>query len=197
MSYLKTAYYKFHLYAMTDLIKKIMTGKAVHERCSKWIESQKDYPYSEDDSDLKRKLGESEYDDCYNTDSEFDSVSECGGKRRRLGIQLKNEVLDLACEWGRCVFRSKHMEQFLRHVSNHIPSIQISVRDDSEVYVCQWKDCPYETNMCDEIARHINYHTYHTKLKCIGSNVRKRVKLPVSIGMNLNCSLIKSCSRHY
>ncbi|KAL6431208.1 hypothetical protein ACFW04_007130 [Cataglyphis niger] len=153
-----------------------MTNKIV-DRCSKWVESQQDYPYSEEDT-LKRKLEESEYDDWYNTDSEFDSVSECGAKRHKVGIQLKDEVLDLTCEWTACTFRGNHMDQFMRHVSSHIPNIHISVKDDNEVYVCQWKDCSYCTDVCDEIVQHVNYHAYHTKLKCIGSNVRARTKLP-------------------
>ncbi|XP_071639200.1 histone H4 transcription factor [Temnothorax longispinosus] len=162
---------------MADLEAKLTASKVVLDRCGKWVESQKDCSYSEEET-LKRKLDEFDYDDWCNTDSEFDSVSECGGKKRKVGTQLKDEVLNLACEWKECAFRSGYMDQFLRHVSNHIPSIQISVKDDNEVYVCQWKDCPYDTNVSDEIVRHVNYHAYHTKLKCIGSNVRGRTKLP-------------------
>ncbi|EFN64089.1 MBD2-interacting zinc finger protein [Camponotus floridanus] len=161
---------------MADLPKKLMTSKIL-DRCSKWVESQQDYPYLEEDT-AKRKLEESEYDDWYNTDSEFDSVSECGAKRHKVGIQLKNEALDLTCEWTACTFRSNHMDQFMRHVSSHIPNIHISMKDDNEVYACQWKDCSYYTDVCDEIVQHVNYHAYHTKLKCIGSNVRGRTKLP-------------------
>lgn len=170
---------------MSDVVKKLMASKVVLDRCNKWVESQKDYSYTEEDT-LKRKSEISEYDDCYNTDSEFDSVSECGNKRRRVGTQLKNEVLDLVCQWKECTFRSSHMEQFLRHVSSHIPSIQISVRDDNEVYVCQWENCSYESDVSDEIPRHVNYHAYHTKLKCIGSNIRRQIKLPVCIRINTN-----------
>lgn len=163
---------------MADLAKKLMTSKIL-DRCSKWVDSQQDYPYSEEDT-LKRKLDESEYDDWYNTDSEFDSVSECGAKRHKVGIQLKDEALDLTCEWTACTFRGNHMDQFMRHVSSHIPNIHISMKDDNEVYACQWKDCSYCTDVCDEIVQHVNYHAYHTKLKCIGTNVRGRTKLPVS-----------------
>lgn len=164
---------------MADLEAKLTASKVVLDRCSNWVESQKDYSYSEQET-LKRKLEDFEYDDWCNTDSEFDSVSECGGKKRKVGTQLKKEMLNLACEWKECAFRSGHMDQFLRHVSSHIPNIQISMKDDSEVYVCQWKDCPYDGDVSDEIIRHVNYHAYHTKLKCIGSNVRGRTKLPVS-----------------
>lgn len=166
---------------MADPERNPMASRVMQDRCSKWVESQKDYSYSGDT--LRRKLSESENDDWCCTDSEFDSVSECGRKKRRVGIQLKNEALDLACEWKECTFHNNHMERFLRHVSSHIPNVQISVKDNNEVYVCQWKDCPYETEICDEILRHVNYHSYHTKLKCIGSNVRKKIKLPVSMAV--------------
>lgn len=173
----------------------LMANKVLQDRCSTWVESQKDHSYSEEQS-LKRKLEEFEYDDWYNTDSEFDSVSECGGKKRKVGTQLKDEVLNLACEWKTCTFRSNYLDQFLRHVSSHIPSVQISMKDDNEVYVCQWKDCPYNSDASDEIIRHINYHSYHTKLKCIGSNVRGRTKLPVSSDVDSRWRLeygIKNC----
>jgi len=166
---------------MADIERPLIASKVVQERCSKWVESQKDYSYSDEDR-FKRKLrDETEYEDWYNTDSEFDSVSECGIKRRKVGTPLRNEVLDLACEWDECTFRSDHMDKFLKHVSTHIPNVQISMKDDNEVYVCQWKNCPYDSDVCDEVIRHINYHAYHTKLKCIGSNIRGRIKLPVSI----------------
>jgi len=169
---------------MADLETKLTVSKVELDNCSNWVESQKDCTYFEEET-LKRKLQEEvEYDDWYNTDSEFDSVSECGRKKHKVGTQLKDEVLNLVCEWKECTFRNNHMDQFLRHVSSHIPNIQISMKDDNEVYVCQWKDCPYESDVSDDIIRHINYHSYHTKLKCIGSNVRGRTKLPVSSDIN-------------
>ncbi|XP_018309707.1 histone H4 transcription factor [Mycetomoellerius zeteki] len=162
---------------MEDLEAKLTANEVVLDRCGNWVESQKNCFYIKEET-LKQKPDELECDDWYNTDSEFDSVSECGGKKRKVGTQLKDEVLDLVCEWKECTFRSNYLDKFLRHVSSHIPNIQISIKDDNEVYVCQWKDCPYNTNVGDEVVRHVNYHAYHTKLKCIGSNVRARIKLP-------------------
>ncbi|XP_011154415.1 histone H4 transcription factor isoform X1 [Harpegnathos saltator] len=157
-------------------VTEFKPSKIVQDRCIKWMELQ-DYSYTENTT-AKRKLIEFEYDDCYNTDSEFDSVSVCDTKKRRVGIQLKDEILDLACEWKECSFRSRRMEQFLKHVSGHISNVQVRMKDGNEVFVCQWKDCPYDTFACEEIALHVNYHSYHTKLKSIGSNVRERIKLP-------------------
>ncbi|XP_014484535.1 PREDICTED: histone H4 transcription factor [Dinoponera quadriceps] len=158
---------------MTEVTK---VSKMVQDRCIKWMEELQEDCYTEDTT-AKRK-SETDYEDCYDTDSEFDSVSVCDAKRRRVGTQLKDEVLNLICEWEECSFHSKRIEEFLRHVSSHIPSVQVSVKDDDEVYVCQWKDCPFEAKMYEEVIRHVNYHAYHTKLKSIGSNVRGRIKLP-------------------
>ncbi|XP_011638600.1 histone H4 transcription factor isoform X2 [Pogonomyrmex barbatus] len=162
---------------MVDSETKLIASKMVLDRCGSWVELQKDFSYLEEET-AQCKLDEFEYDDWCNTDSEFDSVSECGGKKRKVGIQLKAEVLDLVCEWKECTFRNSHLDQFLRHISSHIPNVQIGMKDDSEIYMCQWKDCPFDSDVSDEIVRHINYHAYHTKLKCIGSNVRGRIKLP-------------------
>ncbi|XP_023723131.1 histone H4 transcription factor-like [Cryptotermes secundus] len=48
------------------------------------------------------------------------------------------------------------------------------------VYVCLWEQCGFESADSNEITRHVNFHSYHTKVKCIGSNILARSKLPVS-----------------
>lgn len=48
------------------------------------------------------------------------------------------------------------------------------------VYACLWESCGFESSDASEIMRHVNYHSYHTKIKCIGSNILARTKLPVS-----------------
>ncbi|XP_043491634.1 histone H4 transcription factor [Polistes fuscatus] len=160
---------------MTEFVTTSITSNELQERCNIWVESQNEHLYSEDTS--KDKI-ENNYND-YETDSEFDSVSECGGKKRRVGKYLKHEILHLVCEWKNCKFDSKYMEVFSRHVANHLSDLEIKIKeDDTEVYVCQWKNCSYESGISDDISRHVNYHSYHTKLKCIGSNIRQRVKLP-------------------
>ncbi|XP_012281812.1 histone H4 transcription factor [Orussus abietinus] len=162
---------------MADAVKKLITSQEVQERCSDWVESQKDVLYFEDNT-AKRKL-ENERDEFIETDSEFDSVSECGAKRRRLAKQMKAEVLLLLCEWKNCDFSINSMGIFVKHVANHVPQLEVKITEDEKsVYLCQWKGCTYESGINDDIIRHVNYHAYHTKLKCIGSNIRGRVKLP-------------------
>ncbi|XP_033608702.1 histone H4 transcription factor-like isoform X2 [Cryptotermes secundus] len=47
------------------------------------------------------------------------------------------------------------------------------------VYVCLWEKCGFESADSSEITRHVNFHSYHTKLKCIGSNILARSGLPI------------------
>jgi hypothetical protein len=54
-------------------------------------------------------------------------------------------------------------------------------------YACLWGPCDFESVDSSELMRHINYHSYHTKLKCIGSNILARSRLPVSNGHSV-CS---------
>ncbi|XP_017755596.1 PREDICTED: histone H4 transcription factor-like [Eufriesea mexicana] len=161
---------------MAEFTKNLITSKDVQKRCDDWVESQKVFTYT-DETQCKRK--QTDDDDSYNTDSEFDSVSECGTKRRRVGLPLKREVYHLCCEWTGCKYEANHVERFVNHVAAHVSDLNTRTNEkEINVYVCQWSGCLYESNDPDEISRHVNYHAYHTKLKCIGSNIRTRIKLP-------------------
>lgn len=160
---------------MAEFPERAITTHDLQERCTAWVESQRDVVYSESTWCTKP----SSDDESYCTNSEFDSVSECGARKPRPGKPLKDEVYRLPCEWQGCGYVSSQLERFVRHVAGHMPDVGIRMTEEgTEVYVCRWSDCAYETNMADQIKRHVNYHSYHTKLKCIGSNVRGRVKLP-------------------
>ncbi|KAG8035804.1 hypothetical protein G9C98_001460 [Cotesia typhae] len=150
-----------------------------------------------------------DFSECFDTDSEFDSVSECGGKKRKLQTHSKDEVLNLICEWKDCQYTSTVVERFVHHVANHVTDLDVKISSDSKnietnnidgsnnknnviedgdkkeddtcekgVYVCKWKHCGYENDSTPIIIKHVNYHAYHTKLKCIGANLRGKIKLP-------------------
>lgn len=163
---------------MAEFAKNLISSKDVQKQCNDWIESQKNFTYT-DEIQFKRK--QIDDNDSYNTDSEFDSVSENGAKRRRVGLPVKREVYHLFCEWIDCKYETNHVEKFINHVATHVSDLNTRINEkDINVYICQWSGCLYESNDPDEISRHVNYHAYHTKLKCIGSNIRTRIKLPVS-----------------
>ncbi|PNF20108.1 hypothetical protein B7P43_G04791 [Cryptotermes secundus] len=95
-------------------------------------------------------------------------------------IKLKEEQLDLQCGWRDCDYRTSNLDQFVRHVSFHLPHLEVKLNKDQEgVYVCLWEKCGFESADSSEITRHVNFHSYHTKLKCIGSNILARSGLPI------------------
>ena len=161
-----------------------MSGSARHilisqERCTQWLDASKNLLLDKDNS--KKQKIDDYFEEFIETDSEFDSVSECGTKKRKLGLQLKSEVLKMFCEWKNCNFQSKSLDSFVKHVSSHISELDIKITGTLECYVCLWNGCNYEDDDPEVMKKHVNYHSYHTKIKTIGKNVRSRTKLPVSI----------------
>jgi hypothetical protein len=43
-----------------------------------------------------------------------------------------------------------------------------------------WEQRGFESADSNEITRHINFYSYYTKIKCTGSNILARSRLPVS-----------------
>lgn len=116
-----------------------------------------------------------------NDDSDSTVASACGKKKcRGKVIKLKDEKLDLQCEWQECDYRTSNLDHFVRHVSLHIPHLEVKVIENQEgVYACFWGPCGFKSADSSEIMRHVNFHSYHTKLKCIGSNILACSSLPV------------------
>lgn len=164
---------------MSDLMDDgLMTKQAVQEKCGIWVKSQGQF-CGVPSTPVKNELDNYDSDEFIDTDSEFDSVSECGTKKRRIIRQRKYEKLNLICEWKDCIFNTESIEKFVDHVSRHMPELPIKkAKDGSEYYVCPWKNCNYENSTDTEIMRHVNYHSYHTKLKCYGAIARSKTKLP-------------------
>jgi hypothetical protein len=45
---------------------------------------------------------------------------------------MKDEQLDLQCEWRDCDYVTCNLDQFVRHVSLHIPHLEVKVNEDQE-----------------------------------------------------------------
>lgn len=60
------------------------------------------------------------------------SVPSDRGKKKRKGmaIKLKDEHLDLRCEWRDCDYNTCKLDLFVRHVSLHIPHFMVEVNED-------------------------------------------------------------------
>jgi hypothetical protein len=55
----------------------------------------------------------------------------CGKKKRKgTTIKLKDEHLDLRCEWRNCNYHTCKLDLFVRHVSLHIPQLSVEVNED-------------------------------------------------------------------
>lgn len=46
-------------------------------------------------------------------------------------------------------------------------------------YCCLWDSCGFDSDDLNVVVRHINYHSYHTKIKAIGSSMMKQSNLPL------------------
>jgi hypothetical protein len=68
-----------------------------------------------------------------NDDSDSAFPSPCGNKKHRgKVIKLKDEHLDLQCEWCDCDYRTCNLDHFMCHVSLHTPHPEVKVKEDQE-----------------------------------------------------------------
>lgn len=167
---------------MNETVEQFMTSRDAQEKCSRWVENVKNSTIVNENG--KHKL-ESDSEETIDTDSDFTSVSKSDAKKRKVAVKLKSEKLNLVCEWKECEFSSNSIDSFIKHVATHVTQLDIRITPEMEVYACLWSGCIYENEIDVNIIRHVNYHAFHSKLKCIGLNVRGRTKLPVSITLTL------------
>lgn len=123
---------------------------------------------------------------------------------------FKDEVLSLLCEWDDCCQEFSNVDIFLNHIHAHIrdqPSgkkyccvvvnqwiychVDLSFSDK---LICMWEECDNKNSELEydsrpELLRHAWFHGYHTKIKCIGSNMLKR-------NLNLDQCAFDSSSRN-
>jgi hypothetical protein len=94
-----------------------------------------------------------------------------------LNIRLATGTLGRTEPW----LYKKHL--IVNNYNNELIWFEILKTDNmfvAGVYACLWRQCGFESADSNEIMRHVNFHSYHTKLKCIGSNTLARLRLPVS-----------------
>jgi hypothetical protein len=66
-------------------------------------------------------------------DSDSTAPSAFGKKKCRGKVmKLKNEQLDLQCEWQDCDYRTCSLDHFVRHVSLHVPHLEVKVLENEE-----------------------------------------------------------------
>ena len=98
---------------------------------------------------------------------------------------LQDEQLILICEWQASevcgqLFQghgASTMEQFFSHVAEHAGQVEVVSKEAELSITCNWEDCGFETGDQKEMLRHIYYHSYHTKIKCLGANLIEKQAL--------------------
>jgi hypothetical protein len=86
----------------------------------------------------KRRLEECDSPDENDDDDDAMMSSTGANKRKRRMVKLKDEQLDLRCEWQDCDYDTCNLDHFVRHVSLHIPYLGVKVNEEHEgaVYCC-------------------------------------------------------------
>ncbi|XP_071884757.1 histone H4 transcription factor isoform X4 [Anas platyrhynchos] len=88
------------------------------------------------------------------------------------GSKFKNSEMILPCEWEECLFVGKCMEEFCDHVAGHLKEYLQHPLETAEHYRCWWRNCEFGAKDPRELITHVNFHSYHTKLKFVGSRLR-------------------------
>ncbi|XP_047532419.1 histone H4 transcription factor [Vanessa atalanta] len=91
--------------------------------------------------------------------------------------RLREEDLQMLCEWQTCKTYYTNYQQFQKHVATHASDLHIIDKEGNVDYVCLWDVCGHSTSDFNEMVRHINYHAYHARLLAIGFNGRATLKL--------------------
>ncbi|KAI6080000.1 Histone H4 transcription factor-like isoform X2 [Aix galericulata] len=88
------------------------------------------------------------------------------------GSKFKNSEMILPCEWEECLFVGKCMEEYCDHVAGHLKEYLQHPLETAEQYRCWWRNCEFRAKDPRELITHVNFHSYHTKLKFVGSQLR-------------------------
>nr|XP_013036863.2 histone H4 transcription factor-like isoform X2 [Anser cygnoides] len=87
------------------------------------------------------------------------------------GSKFKNSEMILPCEWEECFFVGKCMEEFCDHIAEHLKEYLHHPLETTEQYRCWWRNCEFGAKDPRELITHVNFHSYHTKLKFVGSRL--------------------------
>lgn len=102
------------------------------KKCGDWVDSQSCHT-QEKDMGCKAKQRGGQGEEC-DSPNETDSIvsSACGNKRKRKMVKLKDEQLNLQCEWRSCDYVTCNLDDFVHHVSLHIPHLEVKENEDQE-----------------------------------------------------------------
>ncbi|XP_061172474.1 histone H4 transcription factor-like [Saccostrea echinata] len=100
-------------------------------------------------------------------------------KRRASRAGLRKLPLSLMCEWASCKETFLDMEQFTNHLKAHLTGVTSNgIMEEATEYRCLWRDCEMTiTGHVTDFVRHVYFHSFHVKIKCLGSQMVRSLKL--------------------
>ncbi|XP_074716868.1 histone H4 transcription factor-like [Strix uralensis] len=114
------------------------------------------------------------------------------------GSKFKNAELILPCEWKECCFVGKCMEEFCNHIAEHLEEYLQHPLETAEQYRCWWRSCEFEAKDPRQLTTHASFHSYHTKLKFIGSQLRALHRdLPACLQNSRSCHQLPKTSEEF
>jgi hypothetical protein len=117
------------------------------------------------DENCGRMRAQVHEEQCESTDeSDGSAPSACGKKKRRVkATKLKEEQLDLQCEWRDCDYHTSNLDHFVRHVSLHIPHLEAKGNEDQEgtgsvvfLRILHTSSSTWQCNLSSHLLVHIN-----------------------------------------
>lgn len=101
-------------------------------------------------------------------------------KQKRTSLAgLRTLPLSMLCEWGSCSEKFSSMELFTNHLKVHLTGVMSNgILEEATEYSCLWRDCEMKvTGHVTDFVRHVYFHSFHVKIKELGSHLVENLHL--------------------
>lgn len=101
-------------------------------------------------------------------------------KQKRTSLAgLRTLPLSMLCEWGSCSEKFSSMELFTNHLKVHLTGVMSNgILEEATEYSCLWRDCEMKvTGHVTDFVRHVYFHSFHVKIKELGSQLVENLHL--------------------
>jgi hypothetical protein len=161
------------------LLSEKFTESDASTNCADYMDSQSSYMQEKNEDckpSQKRKQAPVHEEQSDSTDENDDSDSTvpsvCGKKCRGKVIKVKDDQLDLQCEWQDCDYHTCNLDGFVRHVSLHIPHLEVKVNENQEgtgsglfPRILPTSSSTWQCNLSNSLLVHINSCSFFKYLK--------------------------------
>jgi hypothetical protein len=123
---------------------------------------------NEDSKPSWKRKQEPVYEEQCDSADENTVLSSCRKKKHKAkAIKLRDEQLDLRCEWRDCGYRTCNLDHFVSHVSLHIPHLEVRVNEDqggtgSVVFprILPTSSSTWQYGLPNHLLAHINFRLF-------------------------------------